>query len=95
MDTTVVGIDVSKERLDVSVQPAGTALGYSRDAAGIELLIGMLTSAAPQLIAVEATGGFEAPLLQSSWPPQFFFARAASSHPRLSVSVQPRASRGS
>jgi transposase len=59
MDTTVVGIDVSKERLDVSVQPAGTALGYSRDAAGIELLIGMLASAAPQLIAVEATGGFE------------------------------------
>jgi transposase len=42
MDTIVVGIDVSKDRLDVSVQPAGTALGYSRDAAGIELLIGML-----------------------------------------------------
>jgi cation transport ATPase len=37
MDTIVIGIDVSKDRLDVSVQPAGTALKYSRDAAGIAL----------------------------------------------------------
>jgi transposase len=59
MDTIVVGIDVSKDRLDVSVHPAGAALSYSRDAAGIELLIGMLAPLAPQLVAVEATGGFE------------------------------------
>ena len=59
MDTIVVGIDVSKDRLDVSVQPAGTALSYSRDAAGIEELIGTLAPLAPQLVAVEATGGFE------------------------------------
>jgi transposase len=59
MEATVVGIDVSKDRLDVSVQPAGTALSYSRDAAGIERLIGTLATVAPQLVAVEATGGFE------------------------------------
>ena len=59
MDTIVVGIDVSKDRLDVHVRPTGTALNYSRDAGGIEALIGELGGLAPQLIALEATGGFE------------------------------------
>lgn len=59
MDTIVVGIDVSKDRLDVSVHPAGTALSYSRDAAGIVLLIEALEPLSAQLVAVEATGGFE------------------------------------
>lgn len=59
MDTIVVGIDVSKNRLDVHVRPAGRMLSYSRDAAGIDALLGELGSLAPQLIAVEATGGFE------------------------------------
>ena len=65
MDTIVVGIDVSKDRLDVSVQPAGTVLSYGRDAAGIELLIGTLAPLAPQLVAVEATGGFETVVVAS------------------------------
>lgn len=59
MDTIVVGIDVSKDRLDVSVHPAGTASSYSRDAGGIELLIEEMKSVCAQLVAVEATGGFE------------------------------------
>ena len=59
MDAIVVGIDVSKDRLDVSVRPAGTALSYNRNAAGIEGLIGELVRLGVQLIAVEATGGFE------------------------------------
>lgn len=65
MDAIVVGIDVSKDRLDVHVRPAGTALGYSRDAAGIEALIGALGPVAPQIIAVEATGGFETVVVAS------------------------------
>jgi transposase len=59
MDPIAVGIDVSKERLDVHIHPAGTVLSLSRNGAGIEELIGALTAAAPQLVAVEATGGFE------------------------------------
>ena len=59
MDTIVVGIDVSKDRLDVSVHPTGTASSYSRDAGGIELLIEELRPVCAQLVAVEATGGFE------------------------------------
>src|SRR6185295_13420930 len=50
MDTTVVGIDVSKDQLDVAARPTGTILRYSRDGAGIEALVGELTSMAPQLI---------------------------------------------
>jgi transposase len=65
MDTIVVGIDVSKDRLDVHVRPAGAVLSYSRDAAGIEALIGELGGLAPQLIAVEATGGFETVVVAS------------------------------
>jgi transposase len=65
MDTTVVGIDVSKDRLDVHVRPAGTVLSYSRDAAGIEALIGMLVPVAAQIVAVEATGGFESVVVAS------------------------------
>jgi len=65
MDTIVVGVDVSKDRLDVHVRPAGTVLSYSRDAAGIEALIGVLVAVPPQLIAVEATGGFETVVVAS------------------------------
>lgn len=59
MDTTVVGIDVSKDRLDVHVLPSGEAFAVSRDAAGLEALIGRLLPLSPQTVAVEATGGFE------------------------------------
>jgi transposase len=65
MDTIVVGIDVSKDRLDVHVRPTGSVLGFGRDAAGIEALIGELASVAPSVIAVEATGGFESVVVAS------------------------------
>jgi len=65
MDTTVVGIDVSKDRLDVHVHPDGTALNFSRDASGIEALIGRLAGLVLQSVAVEATGGFETVVVAS------------------------------
>jgi transposase len=65
MDTIVVGIDVSKDRLDVHVRPAGTALSFGRDAAGIEALVSELAGVAPLIIAVEATGGFETVVVAS------------------------------
>jgi transposase len=65
MDTIVVGIDVSKDRLDVHVRPAGTAVSFGRDATGIEALIGELAGVAPLVIAVEATGGFETVVVAS------------------------------
>jgi transposase len=65
MDTIVVGIDVSKDRLDVHVHPDGTALSFSRDASGIEALIGKLAGLVLQSVAVEATGGFETVVVAS------------------------------
>jgi transposase len=59
MDSIIVGIDVSKERLDVCVRPGGEAFAVGRDAAGIEALLQRLLELSPQLVALEATGGFE------------------------------------
>jgi transposase len=54
-----VGIDVSQDRLDVHVRPDGEAFAVTRDGKGLEELIGRLVELAPQLVALEATGGFE------------------------------------
>ena len=59
MDTIVIGIDVAKDRLDVHVLPTAEAFVVARDAAGIAAMIDRLRPLAPQLVAVEATGGFE------------------------------------
>lgn len=59
MDSIVVGIDVSKDRLDVALRPAGEAFVVARDADGLEVLVSRLTTLAPALVALEATGGFE------------------------------------
>jgi transposase len=59
MDAIVVGIDVSKDRLDVALRPSGELFAVARDAAGLEQLTARLNGVSPQLVALEATGGFE------------------------------------
>jgi len=59
MDAIFVGIDVSKDRLDVHVRPSREAFAVTRDGKGLEELIDRLRALEPQLIAIEATGGFE------------------------------------
>lgn len=59
MDAIVVGIDVSKDRLDVHVHPSGESFGVARNAEGLEALNARLVPLAPWAVAVEATGGFE------------------------------------
>lgn len=54
-----VGVDVSKDRLDVHVQPSGESFAVARDGDGLMALIERLRPLAPRLVAVEATGGFE------------------------------------
>ena len=54
-----VGIDVSKERLDVAVRPTGEAWQVSHDSRGINDLVERLGELAPQLVVLEATGGME------------------------------------
>jgi transposase len=58
MDITV-GIDVSKDRLDVAVHPSGEAFVVERNAAGLERLTVRLRELSPHIVALEATGGFE------------------------------------
>jgi len=59
MDGTIAGIDVSRDRLDVHLLPAGTAFSVARDADGIADLARRLAADQARLIGVEATGGFE------------------------------------
>jgi len=56
---TYVGIDVSRDRLDVHVLPQGEAFSVERNGKGLAVLVERLKSFAPSLVAVEATGGFE------------------------------------
>lgn len=59
MDAHYVGIDVSKDRLDVHAHPSGEAFAVARNGEGLAQLVVRLQALAPALIAVEATGGFE------------------------------------
>jgi transposase len=66
MSTTTVeryaGVDVSKARLDVAVRPAGERYSVTNDPEGIDTLVGRLEEAGPpELVVLEATGGFERP----------------------------------
>ena len=54
-----VGIDVSKDRLDVHLRPTGQAFCVSRDAKGLDDLISRLSDRPVALVVLEATGGFE------------------------------------
>lgn len=56
--TTVVGIDVSKDRLDVHVLPSEEAWAVSRDSNGLGELCRRLAGMSG-VVAVEATGGYE------------------------------------
>lgn len=55
----VVGIDVSKDRLDVHLRPSAEAFAVARDGAGLARLGDRLKALAPALVALEATGGYE------------------------------------
>lgn len=55
-----VGIDVSKQRLDVHVRPTAEQWSVDNDEEGHEELVAKLAALKPQLVVVEATGGYQA-----------------------------------
>lgn len=59
----IVGIDVSKDRLDVHVLPQGEHFTLARDEAGLKALTKRLAKQALQVVALEATGGLEGPVV--------------------------------
>jgi len=60
-----VGIDVGKAWLDVALWGSETAWRVSNDDDGVAKIMARVAEMEPQLIAVEATGGFEQLLVQS------------------------------
>ena len=58
-----VGIDVSKDVLDVHVRPDGTACQFANTLEGLDALLAWLRPLGVTLIAVEASGGYERALL--------------------------------
>lgn len=63
MGDSYVGIDVSKARLDVAVRPSGEVWSVTNNEAGFATLVERLKPLEPKLVIVEATGGFQAPLV--------------------------------
>jgi transposase len=59
MAMVYVGIDVSKDWLDVHVAPAGEDWRVTRDSAGLDALVGRIGGLGPLCVGVEATGGYE------------------------------------
>ncbi|KSV18397.1 transposase [Dehalococcoides mccartyi] len=59
MEKVYVGIDISKDRLDVAIYASKKRWQFANDAAGIKDLCNVLAKFRPNLIAFEATGGYE------------------------------------
>lgn len=57
-----VGIDVSKDYLDVALRPGDESWRLPHDASGLAELIHRLQAGPPTLIVLEATGGLEVPV---------------------------------
>lgn len=54
-----VGIDISKDSLDIATRPTGATFVVDHDAAGVATLLERLQTLGPTLIVLEATGGLE------------------------------------
>ena len=54
-----VGIDVAKAQLDIALRPTGEGWTVTNDEPGIATLVTRLQEIAPQLIGLEATGGYQ------------------------------------
>jgi transposase len=54
-----IGIDVSKEKLDVAVRPTGEFMSFSNNEDGISCVVDFVKSFFPSLVVLEATGGLE------------------------------------
>jgi transposase len=54
-----VGIDVAKAQLDIALRPLGERWAVTNDDTGITALVRRLQEIGPQLIVLEATGGYQ------------------------------------
>ena len=61
-DGPYVGIDVSKDQLDIAVRPDGDTCSMPNDASGITEVVQRLAQLHPKLVVLEATGGLQMPV---------------------------------
>lgn len=54
-----VGVDVSKDKLDVCVIPGGELSDFANNAEGTAKLVALLQQLSPTAVVLEATGGYE------------------------------------
>ena len=59
MDEVWIGVDVSKQSLDVAARPGDESWSVQNSQAGIKAVIRRLKRLSPQRIVLEATGGYE------------------------------------
>jgi transposase len=69
-----VGIDVSKEHLDIACRPESTRWRVTNDSAGIAQCLAYLRPLKPALIVLEATGGWQDALVAALAVAKFPFA---------------------
>jgi transposase len=60
-----VGIDVSKDELEVGSVPQSSRLRVTRDDAGLVQLVEQLKALGPSLVVLEASGGYEMPVVMA------------------------------
>lgn len=60
-ESMFVGVDVAKAELVVAVRPSGAQWTVANDEPGRRTLVARLTAERPQLLVLEATGGYELP----------------------------------
>ena len=58
-ESPYVGIDVSKDQLDIAVRPDGDTWSMPNDASGITEVVQRLAQLHPKLVVLEATGGLQ------------------------------------
>lgn len=63
----VVGIDVAKAKVDVAVGSGGEVWQVSNDEPGHQELVRKLGASAPELVVMEASGGYEALVAAALW----------------------------
>jgi transposase len=61
-ESPYVGIDVSKDQLDIAMRPDGDTWSMPNDASGITEVVQRLAQLHPKLVLLEATGGLQMPL---------------------------------
>lgn len=64
-EKTFIGIDVSKDSLDLCALPGGESRRFGNEASGIESMVTAIKELSPSLVVLEATGGWEVPAVSA------------------------------